>query len=413
MRRAHPGRVTRTLALAQLANSIGDGGFLVTSALYFTRVVGLSVPEVGVGLTVGWAVGLLLSPVAGWVADRRGLRGTAVALALLTAVALAALLGVREFRVFVPVVCAYGIGQSALSSVRQALLARLVTPEQRVATRARLQAVLNAGLGVGALLGGVALALDRPEAYLSVFALDAAAFLLAAVLLTRLPAVPAEPPPVAAEPGAVGVLRDGPYAAATALNAVMLLYMPMLSVVLPLWIADRTTAPTATVAALFVLNTVGVAVGQVRVARTVTGLGSAAVAVRRAGLLLLASCAVFATAAVVAAPAGAVAVLLAGAVLQVLGEMLLGAGSWEIGFGLAPSARPGLYQGVFGTGTPVARTVGPLALTTLVIGGGVPGWLALGAVFAVAGAATSPVVRRGLRDPWRSAHAGHPAGPAT
>ncbi|MGK5449988.1 hypothetical protein [Streptomyces radiopugnans] len=47
----------RRPALAQLINSVGDGAYYVCSALYFTRVVGLSATEVGLGLTVGWAAG--------------------------------------------------------------------------------------------------------------------------------------------------------------------------------------------------------------------------------------------------------------------------------------------------------------------------------------------------------------------
>ncbi len=44
----------RVLALAQLANSVGDGAFYACSALFFIRVVGLSPAQVGIALTVGW-----------------------------------------------------------------------------------------------------------------------------------------------------------------------------------------------------------------------------------------------------------------------------------------------------------------------------------------------------------------------
>ena len=44
--------MTRRLAYAQLTNSIGDGGFLVVSALYFTQIVGLSATRVGLALTL-------------------------------------------------------------------------------------------------------------------------------------------------------------------------------------------------------------------------------------------------------------------------------------------------------------------------------------------------------------------------
>ncbi|MFF6833625.1 hypothetical protein ACFY84_17350 [Streptomyces sp. NPDC012438] len=41
----------------------------------------------------------------------------------------------------------------------------------------------------------------------------------------------------------------------------------------------------------------------------------------------------------------------------------------------------------------MARALGPLLVTTLPIGRGVPGWLLLGGVFLVAGAATGLAVR--------------------
>ncbi|UIJ61941.1 hypothetical protein LWP59_10095 [Amycolatopsis acidiphila] len=192
---------------------------------------------------------------------------------------------------------------------------------------------------------------------------------------------------------ALAVLRDRPYAVLALVNAVMLLYMPMLSLVVPLWIAHRTVVPHWLISVLLMLNTVSVALFQVRVAWRVTGPHSAARFVRYAGLALLASCAVFALSAT-GGPAWAAALILLGAVgLQVIGELLLASGAWEIGFGLAPEDKQGQYQGFYGAGVPVARMLGPLLLTGLVLTLGPVGWLVLGALFATAGCATMPAVR--------------------
>jgi len=121
-------RPGRTLAAAQLASSLGDGVFLVTSALYFTRVVGLTAGQVGAALTIGWAVGLLAGVPLGSVADRRGSRGTAVVLAATTALAVASLLVARSFPAFLAGVCVYTASQTGLAAARQALLAALVPP---------------------------------------------------------------------------------------------------------------------------------------------------------------------------------------------------------------------------------------------------------------------------------------------
>ncbi|MCK2214343.1 MFS transporter [Actinomadura sp. ATCC 31491] len=382
----------RGLAQAQFANSVGDGAYLVVSAFYFAKVVGLPPAQIGLGLTVGWAAGMLAGVPLGHLADRRGPRGVAVALAVATAAAVAAFALVRSFEAFLLVACLYGIAQTGLSAARQALLAALVPPAGRTAARAVLQSTLNGGLAVGAGLGGVALWLDTPAGYTALFALDAAGFLVAAALLLRLPAV--RPAPAPATGSRLGVLRDRPYALVTLINAVLLFYMPLLSVVVPLWIAGRTSAPSWAVATLLLINTGGVLLFQVRVARRVRDLREACSSVRVAGLVMLAACAVFAL-----APYGWPFLLL-GAALLVGGEMLLAAGSWEIGFGLAPDDRQGQYQGFFGTGTAVARMLGPAVLTALVLDGGTAGWLVIGAMFATAGAAMAPAVR------WASARSG-------
>ncbi|MFD9187758.1 MFS transporter [Streptomyces phaeochromogenes] len=390
-----PAGPQRVLALAQLSNSVGDGAYYVTSALYFTHVVGLAPARVGLGLTVAWAVGSLVGVPLGRLADRRGPRGTAVLLALATSVAVASFLVVRGFVPFVLAACVYASAQSGLAAARQALLAGLVSREERTGLLAHLQSTLNAGLAVGAGLGGLALHLGTREAYLGVFALDAVSFLLCAAVLLRLPVVKAVHACVADEKGrgnALGVLRDRPYALVTLLNTVLLLRMPLLSLGIPLWISERTEAPTWLVSALFVLNTGAVMLFQVRMARGVRGPASATRAVRRSGLVMLASCAVFALSAGVS-PWVAVAVLTVGAVLQVVAEMQQSAGSWQLSFDLAPADRVGEYQGFFGTGVTVARTAGPLVLTSLLVGWGTPGWLLLGGLMLAASYAMGPAVR--------------------
>ncbi|WP_329411609.1 MFS transporter [Streptomyces sp. NBC_00704] len=381
----------RLLALAQLSNSVGDGAFYTTSALYFTQVIGLAPARVGLGLTLGWAVGSLAGVPLGRLADRRGARGTAVLLALATGLTVASFALVRGFVPFVLVACAYAAAQSGLAAARQALLAGLAPAGERTGLLARLQATLNAGLAVGAGLGGLALHAGTREAYLAVFAVDAVSFLVCALLLAALPRVA----PRAARPGgsALGVLRDRPYAVVALLNTVLLLRMPLLSLVLPLWITRRTDAPAWLVSALFVLNTAAVTVFQVRMARGVRGPASATRAVRRAGWVMCGACAVFALSAG-ASPWVAAGVLVLGSALQAAAEMGQSAGSWQLSFDLAPADRVGEYQGLFGTGVTVARTLGPLVLTWLLVEWGTPGWLLLGAATVAASYAMGPAARR-------------------
>ena len=382
----------RVLSIAQLTDSIGLGGYLVCSALYFTRIVGLTPTQVGFGLTVGWAVGFLAGVPLGHLADRRGPRGVAMLLAVTTALALVLFLFVRSFVPFVVVASLYCAAQCGLTAARQALLAGLVPASERTRVRAVLQTAINGGIAVGAAAGGLALQLDTEAAYLTVFAVDAVSLLVSASVLLRLPTVAPEPRRLPGEP-ALAVLRDRPYAVIAVLNMVLQLHIPLITLGIPLWIVQRTHAPGWTVAALLVLNTMSVVAFQVRVARRVRDLTSAARQVRAAGAVLLVACVVFALSAAGDSPVVAVAVLLLAAALQALAEMMQASGSWEISFDLAPPGKHGQYQGFFGSGFTVARMLGPLLVTTLIISWGTAGWLLLGGVFLAAGAAMVPAVR--------------------
>src|SRR5690349_18130437 len=71
-----PGPI-RTLALATLVNTVGSGLWMVSSALFLTRSIGLSVAQTGLALTLVALVSLVSSTPVGYLADRLGPRGVA------------------------------------------------------------------------------------------------------------------------------------------------------------------------------------------------------------------------------------------------------------------------------------------------------------------------------------------------
>jgi hypothetical protein len=108
----------------------------------------------------------------------------------------------------------------------------------------------------------------------------------------------------------------------------------------PLWVASGTTAPPVTVSALLVLNTVLVALFQVRAARGTHDIPAAGRAVASAGAMLAVACALYAAAGL--GDAGmAVGVLVLAALAHTAGEMWGEAGSWGVAFGLADERRAG------------------------------------------------------------------------
>ncbi|RBJ04659.1 MFS transporter [Micromonospora provocatoris] len=385
---------SRTLALSTLVNTVGRGTWLTASALFLTRSVGLSVTQVGVALTLTALVSLVASTPMGYLADRLGPRGLQMAALFASAGCTAALVAVRSFTGFLVVGVLMAVADAGTRGARGALIAGAVPPDQRVRTRAYLRAVTNVGISVGTVLAGFALAADTRGAYVTLILLDAATYVLAAAVLLRLPPVP--PMPAPAHGPRLIALRDRPFLAFTVLDGLMSMHFSLINIALPLWIAGHTTAPKWLISACLLVNTVVVILFQVRASRGTEDLTGAGRAARRAGVLLAVACALFAAGGGVPV-AVAVPLLLAGALVHVVGELWHAAAGWGISFGLAPAHAHGQYQGAYGMGMQLGSMVAPVVVTTLAIGWGVPGWLVLGVVFLLLGALVPPVVRWAAR----------------
>ena len=330
-------RAVRALASSQAVNAVGDGCYNVTAALYFTSVVGLTAQETGLVLTLGWTLAFVLSPHVGRLADRVGLRLATIGLTVSTALALLGIAVTRSPAAIGLVFAWYAVSQGALGGTRQALIARVVPAHDRVRVRARVQVLVNSGFGLGALLGGAAFWSAGERGLFIALVIDVVAFVVAALLLLRLPDAGAL---VERNGSRLEVLRNRPYMNAAALSSVLFLYMPLLTVVLPLYLTLRTQVPSWLTAAVFVVNTVGVAARQVRAAAQVSDLTSARRSVRNAGALFGGACVLFYSAGY-AGPTAATGLVLAGAALQVLGEVRFAAGSWrELRLGRPRTPRP-------------------------------------------------------------------------
>ena len=398
--------VARALTFSTMAFAASTGVFYTVSVLYFTRVIGLSAGTVGLGLGIAGGAGVVGSFLAGRWSDRLGAHRVQVWGLVVQAVALAAYSFTADAVSFTLVAVAVSAGRGVQGTARQALLARWFTGPERVEVRARLRVVTNVLIGLGTLAAAVALLLDTATAYRTAMVATAVLLLGAVVPLLRLPRrVPElaarmlEDAPASAGPGDDGgaegaphPLRDRTYVASVVLNAVMAMQFGVMTVGVPLWVAT-TDAPTAVVSALLVVNTVLVALLQVRASRGTHDVRAAGRAVRRGGVLLAAACVLYAAAGH-GSLAAATALLVLAAAAHSLGEVLSEAGGWGMAFELADPRRAGAYQGLSQTGYALAAMAAPVVVTALPVRFGTPGWLALGAVFAVAGAAAAEVARR-------------------
>jgi MFS family permease len=383
----------RPLTVAQFVNTVGNGLFMTVSMIYFTHSVGLPTARVGLGLTLAAGLGLLVAVPAGHLADRLGPREVTVAFTLAQGVLVCGYTMVHTFWPFLAAACAVNLADTGSNAARQALIAGALTDRGRVAAKAYLRAVTNIGMSVGAVLAGVALTVDTRTAYLTMILADAATFLVAAAVLLRIPRLPGVPA-VTGGPR-LAALRDRPYLLLALLNAILAIHFGLLDYALPVWVVQRTDAPKAVVSALFLINTVMVVLFQVRMSRGSEDVRRAAVLQRTASGLVLGACVLYALAA--GQPVWfAVAVLVAGSFVHVVGEMLQSAGQWGLSFGLAPAHAQGQYQGLFTMSIGFSRMAGPAAATAVVLWGP-PGWLMLGGLLVAAGVLVPVVTRTALR----------------
>jgi len=385
----------RVLAVATLVNTVGNGALTTTFALYFTHVVGLSATQVGTALSVAALVGLLVQVPLGHLGDVRGPRGVLRWLTLGAGVSTLGLLLTHNLLFLCVVLGVEAFFDRGASAVRSGIIARVAAGGRGVRFKAYLRAVTNVGVSVGAGLGGLALWVDQTWAYLGVFGVNALTFAAAALLLGRLPRLAPAPAPAAGE-SRIQVLRDTPFVLVSVLTGVFAMHFFVIELAMPLWIATRTNAPKSLVALTLLVNTVAVALFQVRLSRGADTVPAAARTMVLGGAWILAGFAL------IALTGGrglwaATSLLLAGAVVHVVGEMIGSGGQWGVQMGLAPQERQGQYQGFAGMSFSLASVLAPPLVALLCVDWGGPGWLVMGGLVVVAAALNVPASRWALR----------------
>jgi MFS family permease len=384
----------RVLAAGVFVNSYGGGMFVTSSALYFTRVVGLSAEQVALGLFLGSAVGLLAGVLVGQLADRCGPKTIQIGVMVFGAASMSCYLLVSTFVPFALVCVCIGLTYAANDASRAPLI-RGFGGDDQAAYRAYLRSAMNLSWALGALTAGIGIQLDTPAMYRALIIARALAFLGSGLVLLRLPRLaPVRVPPDSTRWAA---LRDRTYLTATVLNSIMALHLAVPTFLLPLWIVGHTDAPRVLVAGMLLINTLLIVVLQVPVSRGVDDRHTAGIRMRWAGVALLAGLALMAAAGGFGVWASA-GVLVAGMVVYTLGELWHSAAQMEWMFGLAPAHAQGQYAGVFGLGTGISDALGPVVLVVC-LHWGVAGWLLVGTGFLVVGAVSPPLVAWAGRAP--------------
>ncbi|RZU72192.1 MFS transporter [Micromonospora kangleipakensis] len=392
-----PAGLTRALAVQAMVYAVGHGLFMAGSAVFFTRALGLSPTQVGLGLSIAAGVSLLGTVPLGALTDRYGAQRVWLVGMFAEAVLFGAYPFVGGFAGFLAVVVALAVVDATTGVARQVYSINVLRPEERVTALAYQRSALNVGFGLGAVISGVVLAVDTMAAYRGMVWFNAVMLLVTAAFVYRLPRVPVAAAP-ARRTSRLAVFRDRPFLAVSLLAGLLSSHGTLYLVVLPLWVLSHTDAPRTLIAALVLLNTILAVLLQVRASRGADTVAGAGRALRTGGLLIALFCLILPVSALTGGVT-TIVVLVGAAVVLTFAELVQSAGAWGITTTLPPATHRGAYVGAFRLGGQFQNLAAPAGLTALGVSTGGWGWLPMAALFTATALAAPPMVAWADRRP--------------
>ncbi|HEX6936618.1 MAG TPA: MFS transporter [Actinomycetes bacterium] len=176
-------RVARLMLLGVAVDALGVGLVLPFLVIYLHEVRGISVATVGVLAAVPAVVALgLLGPV-GVLVDRVGPRRVQMVAVVCSALGALTLAGADDVALAALAMLLTGVGHAAFWPANQALVADVLPSEARTRFFGVSFTLLNAGIGVGGVLGALYVSVDDPSTFTTVYLLDAVSFLGPLVVL--------------------------------------------------------------------------------------------------------------------------------------------------------------------------------------------------------------------------------------
>jgi MFS family permease len=362
-------RPVRRLLLIDLVSNVGSGLVLPFLAIYVVRVRGHEVIFGGAVVAV-LAVGSLISnAVAGHLADRFSAGAVLRVGWLIAAAGDVVLLTTSRVLILGAAALIIGAGVGAALPALRALMGEFTIDGARRLTFALQHGLTNIGFSVGALLAAVVVSGMQVSRFQILYALDAASFVVAAALLSRIrPAAPRTSARPAAEALPAGgyrqVFDDRRFRRYALISGLLVVcgYVQF-HAALPIFLSRPGGLPPASVALVFAANSITVAVAALPVALAVRRLSYTT--------LLVAGATAFAASWVLLAESARWGTLSACAAAAVMGlaETLLSPALGPLLNDLAPSHLRGRYNGadalIFSTGS----IVGPPLAAALYYGG--------------------------------------------
>jgi MFS family permease len=395
-----PTALERDLALQCVLSAFATGSFMTGTAVFFTQVVGLTGAQVGLGMSVAGLTTLALPFPLGRLADRIGAKTLWAVASFVEALLYLAWPATGDMLGFVVLLSLLSAASLAGSVGKNVYRIAVFPRNTRVRALAYLRAARNVGFSMGALAGGIALAIGTRAAITIVPVFTGLLLILNAVMVARLPPVT---PPTRQAPPAGQQFMNGPpawrnrgFVVLSITNAVLTSNQVLLNVVVPLWLVERTDAPHTLLAGLFGTNTVMAVLLQVRASRGSETVDGALRAVRLSGWAFMLSCLVIS---VTHDTVGWVSIVLIwlGHVTITGAELWQSASDWGFQSELTDHRRLGDYQGVWSFGYQAGPVIFPGLYTFLALQWGTPGWVVIGALSVTAVLVSHPAAHSAQR----------------
>ena len=365
----------RRFVSALAIDAVGSGIWMPLSMLYFLHQTSLGLVRLGLAMTIANTVVIPVVPVIGSLVDRVGPRrvmqagnaGAAVAFVLYP-------FAHSLWSVTLLVLCATAT-RSAFWGALGPMVTQITRPGEREIWFGFLQAMRNAGYGVGGVLAAVALTVGTGAAFQAVVLANAASYVAAFVLMLGVAGgarAARGPKAREARAGWWVAFADRGYRTLIAVIFCYALTETTLNVTMPVYFVDTLGLPGWVPGTVFVINTVMIGVGQGLVVRSMTG------AVRRRVLLTAITFSAVSFVLMYAAHAlsvvtGVVVVLVA-AVVYTLGEMTAGPVASALSAETPPPDQRGRYMAATQLAWSSSSAVAPLLWSALLHRGPLAAW---------------------------------------
>lgn len=354
-------------------SALGNGMLIPFLVIYLRDARDFPIEQAGLILSTVAASGLVAAPTTGWLIDKAGARRILM-LALLGATVAAFSL------TFVDVVwegylwaVLFGASVSSMWPATHALMASVVEPHQRAAVYSVHFALLNAGIGLGAVVGGVVVTASDPTSFTTIFVLDALTFLIFAGVLRFV--VDADARPERGETGPTGtegwrrLARDRAFMRVLLLSTVLITVgYAQLDSSFPAFATKYGGLSTRALGAVFAANTLVIVGMQLVVLRWLVGRRRAS-AMAAVGVLWGAAWLVAVAGGEVGGGFGAILLFMGASVIFGLGETFMQAALPALVNDLAPDDIRGRYNAGYSLTWSLGNIGGP-ALGGFMLGAG-------------------------------------------